>query len=178
MSDLLRRCETFDWHGRDECSLIFICIGEACEHTRVRSARSHYVYADARPRDFQCGGLSHSFHRMFTRHVNRSSWSADASIGRRNIDYAPAALRQHHAQLVLHAEQRAEYVGVESRSIAFGGLLRDGAGLAFGTGVVDGNIEAAEALDGLIDQLAHIVVTAHVGAPILRLSADVAEFRD
>jgi hypothetical protein len=63
-------------------------------------------------------------------------------------------------------------------AVALCGLLRDRAGLAFGTGVVDGNIQAAKALDGLIDQVAHIVVMAHVGTPILRLSADVAEFGD
>src|SRR2546426_664225 len=49
MSDLLRCCETFDWHGRDECSFIFICIGEACEHARIRSARSDYVYPNSGP---------------------------------------------------------------------------------------------------------------------------------
>ena len=38
--------------------------------------------------------------------------------------------------------------------------------------------QAAEARDGLIDQVAHIVVVAHVGTPILSLSADPAEFSD
>src|ERR1700722_13174643 len=71
VSDLLRLSETFDRHGRDKCSLIFICTAEACEHTRVRSARCHYVYANTGPCHFQSGGLGYSFHRMFTPHVNR-----------------------------------------------------------------------------------------------------------
>src|SRR5271155_4637887 len=65
-----------------------------------------------------------------------------------------------------------------SKVVGLCGLLRDRAGLAFGTGVVDGHIEAAKARDGLIDQVAHIVVVAHVGTPILRLNADLAEFGD
>src|SRR5438552_12226487 len=46
MSDFLWCCETFDWHGRDERRLIFIGVGEACEHTRICSARSHHIHAD------------------------------------------------------------------------------------------------------------------------------------
>jgi len=57
MSDLLWCCETFDWHGRDERRFIFICVGEACEHTRICSARSHHINAHTGARDFKCGGL-------------------------------------------------------------------------------------------------------------------------
>ena len=44
VSDLLWCGETFDWHGGDERRFIFICTGEAREHTGVRRARSNYVY--------------------------------------------------------------------------------------------------------------------------------------
>src|SRR6266481_2040866 len=77
---------------------------------------------------------------------------------------------------MLHAQQRAENVGVESGRVALGGLICHRAHLAFGPGVVNGYIETTEARDGLIDQVAHIFVVAHVGTPILRLSADLAEF--
>src|ERR1700694_3636609 len=81
MSDLLWCCETFDWHGGDERRFIFICVGEACEHTRIRSARSDYVYSNSGPCDFQCSGLRQSFHCMFAGYINGGSGSADASIG-------------------------------------------------------------------------------------------------
>jgi len=47
MSDLLWCCETFHWHGGDERRFVLICVGEACEHTRICSARSHHIYAHA-----------------------------------------------------------------------------------------------------------------------------------
>src|SRR6266849_3498337 len=103
MSDLLWCCETFHWHGRDERRFVLICVGEACEHTRICSARSHHIYADTRARDFQCRGLCQPFHCMFASYINGCPSSTDASIGRRDIDDAPAPLWQHGPQFVLHA---------------------------------------------------------------------------
>ena len=40
------------------------------------------VYANAGPCYFQCGGLGHSFDRMFAGDANRCARSADASVGR------------------------------------------------------------------------------------------------
>ena len=88
----------------------------------------------------------------------------------------PLPLRQHHAQLMLHAQQRAEHVGVEGGGIAFGGLLRHRAGLAFGAGVVDGHVQATKARNGPIDQVAHLVLVAHVGRHELGFSAERAQF--
>src|SRR2546426_12017665 len=176
MSDLLRCCETFDWHGRDECSFIFICIGEACEHARIRSARSDYVYPNSAPCDFQCCGFGHSFHRMFAGYVNGCSGSTDASIGRRDIDDAPAPLWQHHPQFVLHAQQHAEHIGVEGGGVALGGLIDDQAPLALGTGIVDGGVDPAEAGHGLIDQVAHLVFVTDVGLDERGFGAEAAKF--
>jgi len=47
----------------------------------------------------------------------------DASVGRRDIDDAPATLWQHHPQFVLHAEQRTQDVCIESSRVALGGLV-------------------------------------------------------
>ena len=88
----------------------------------------------------------------------------------------PPALLEHHSQLVLHAQQRAEDVGVEGGRIRLGGLLRHGTGLAFGTRVVDRHVQAAETLDGPIDQAADIVLVTHVGSPELGLGAGRSEF--
>ena len=77
----------------------------------------------------------------------------------------------HHAQLVLHAEQRAENVRVEGRGITFCRLLGDRARLALGAGIVDCNIEAAEAGDGPIDEIAYLFLVTDVGGDEFRVRA-------
>src|SRR5439155_14994400 len=136
MSDLLWCCETFDWHGRDERRFIFICVGEACEHTRIRSPRSDYVYPNSGPCDFQRRGFSQPFHRMFASYINRCSGGADASIGRRDVDDAPAPLWQHGPQFVLHAQQHTQYVAVKSSRVALCGLVGYETAQSFRPGIV------------------------------------------
>ena len=97
------------------------------------------------------------------------------SHGRREVHDAAAALRLHHAHLMLHAEQHAEHVGIESGRVALGCLLRHRTGLAFGAGVVDGHVKPAEAGHGLVDQVAHVVFMANVGADEFSLHAAGAE---
>src|SRR5258708_27639244 len=98
------------------------------------------------------------------------------TIGGRYIDDAAMALGHHHAQLMLHAEQRAENVGIESGRVALGSLLRDRTRLALGSGVVDGDVDATEARDGLIDQVSYVVFVAHIGIHVFRLRVESAEF--
>src|SRR5438445_1577282 len=83
--------------------------------------------------------------------------------GRRYVDDAARPLGQHHAKLMLHAQECAENVGVEGGSVAFGGLLRYRARLAFGTGGIDGHIQATKPRNSLIDQSTHIVFAANIG---------------
>ena len=76
---------------------------------------------------------------------------------------------------MLHAEQRAEHIGIERRGVAVGRLLGHRAGLAFGAGAVDGRIQTTEARDGPIDQTAHIVFAAHIGTNEFRFAAEAAQ---
>jgi uncharacterized protein YbjT (DUF2867 family) len=76
---------------------------------------------------------------------------------------------------VLHAEKRTEHVGIEHGGVAFLRLLGHGTRMAFGAGIVDGNIELAKAPHGLIHKIPHLIVMAHVGADELRVSALRAE---
>ena len=76
---------------------------------------------------------------------------------------------------MLHAEERAEHIGIERRGVAVGGLLRHRAGLAFGAGVVDGSIEPTEARDGLIDQARAHRPHGDVGADELGFGAELAQ---
>ena len=78
----------------------------------------------------------------------------DPGVGRRNIDDAAAALSQHYAQLKLHAEERAEHIGIDCGGVAVGGLLPSPGGLAFGASAVDGRIQTTKARDDLDDVFA------------------------
>src|SRR5216684_2064362 len=162
MSDLLRFCQTFDWHSRDECSFIFVCVGEACEHTRICSARSHHINAHTGALDFKCSGLCQPLHRMFASYINGCSGSADASIGRRDIDDAPAPLSQHRPQFVLHAEQRTQDVCIESSRVALCGLFCYETPQSFRPSIIDCNIQASETLDGLIHKVPHVLILADI----------------
>ena len=115
---------------------------------------------------------------MFARGVDRRARATFVTERRGDVDDAAAALRLHHAQLVLHAQNRAEDVGVEGRGIALGGLVGGGSGLAFGAGGVDRDVEAAKADDRLVDEVADIVVMTNVGADKLGLRAGCAQLGD
>src|ERR1700722_588928 len=101
---------------------------------------------------------------MFAGGVDRRSRAALMSKGRGDVDNAAGALRHHAAQFMLPAEDRAQHIGVESRGMAFRGLLGGRAGLALGAGGVDRDIKAAEALHGLVDQSANVILMTDVRA--------------
>jgi hypothetical protein len=84
-------------------------------------------------------------------------------------------LRLHHAQLVLHAEQRAEHVSVEGGRVAFSGLINYRAWLALCACGVDGGVDPAKPLNSLVDQAAHVVLVAHVGTDERRFHAEAPE---
>jgi len=76
---------------------------------------------------------------------------------------------------MLHAQQRAEHIGVEGGGVGIGGLLRYGAWLAFGAGAVDGGVQATEARDGPIDQVPYVVLLAHIRAQEFDFRAERAK---
>src|SRR5260370_34329260 len=78
-------------------------------------------------------------------------------------------------RISLHAKQYAEHIGIEGGRVALRCLLRHRTWLAFGAGVVDGNVKPAEAGHGLVDQIAYVVFAAHVGADKFSLHAAGAE---
>ncbi len=112
---------------------------------------------------------------MLARSIDRGAGCPFVPVGRGYVDDAAATLRPHHAQLVLHAEQRTEHVGVEGGRVAFAGLLSHRSRPTFGARGVDGGVDPAEACDGLIDQAGHVVLAAHVGADESRLGTEAAE---
>src|SRR6266851_6826562 len=77
---------------------------------------------------------------------------------------------------MLHTQQRAEHVGVEGRCVALGTLRRYGARFAFSAGSIDGHIQATKPCDRLVNQAAHLVLVAHIGAKKLGFGSQLAEF--
>src|SRR6202049_3874434 len=67
---------------------------------------------------------------------------------------------------------RITNIGVERRGIAFRGLVRDRANLAFGAGIVHRDIETAKPCDGLVDQSADVILLADVGLDELGLRTE------
>src|SRR5713226_6871382 len=172
VSDLLRFCQTLDGYCRDQRQFVFICTGEAGEHSCIRSTRGDYVYSNSGARDFQCSGFCQALYRMLAGHVNGRSGSPDASVGRRDIDDAPAPLWQHHSQFMFHAEQRTQDVCVEGRGVGFCSLLRHRAWCAFGSSIVDRNIQTSETLDRSIHKVTHVLILADVSTNKNGLSSE------
>jgi hypothetical protein len=51
---------------------------------------------------------------------------------------------------MLHAEQRAEHIGVKRRRVALGGLLDHWAGLTFGSGSIYSHIQTTKTRSSVI----------------------------
>src|SRR6202040_2068112 len=64
------------------------------------------------------------------------------------------------------------------RGIAFRGLLRDPAALAFGASIVHCNIETPKSRDGLVDHIADVVLLANVGVDELGFRTGGTQFLD
>jgi len=76
---------------------------------------------------------------------------------------------------MLQAEHDAQHIGLERVGIGFDRRLGQRTGLAFGAGIVDGDIEPAEAGHGLVDQGADIRLVADIGPDELGLGAELAQ---
>jgi hypothetical protein len=137
---------------------------------------SDRIDADTERSGLKSSGLRESFHGVFAGGVERQIRCAALTHGRGNVDDAAAALWLHDAQLVFQAQKCAEHIGVEHRRVAVGCLVGYRTRFTFGAGIVDGDIQAAEARDGLVDQIAHIVLAAHVRLNERRLRAEPAQF--
>jgi hypothetical protein len=81
----------------------------------------------------------------------------------------------HHAQLMLHAQQRAEDVGIEDGRVALGGMFYNRTGLAFGSGSVYRHIKATEACHGLIDEVSYVVLVPYIRIHEFRLRVESAQ---
>ena len=72
---------------------------------------------------------------------------------------------------MLKPQKGAEDVGIESRRVTFHGLINEGTRFSFGPRIIDRDINATEAFNGLINQIMHIFLEAHIGTNIFSFRA-------
>jgi hypothetical protein len=76
---------------------------------------------------------------------------------------------------MLEAQERAKHIRLEHRSEAVWRLLNHRTRLAFRASIVDGDIEAAESRDGLVDHGADVILLTDVGVDELGLRTERAQ---
>src|SRR6202023_2643618 len=175
VGELLREAETTHRNSRHQSRLVLRRARKAGQHASVRRTRRHAVHTDSRLGDFQGHRLGDAFDGVLAADIDRGPRRTLVPVGRGDVDNATAALSLHDAHLVLHAQNHAENIRVERRGIAFRGLVRDRANLAFGAGIVHRDIETAKPCDGLVDQSADVILLADVGVDELGLRAERAQ---
>src|SRR6266849_4344059 len=173
---LLREAEATHRNTRYQSRLVLRRFGKAGQHAGVRRTRRHGIHTDSRFGEFERHGLGDAFDGVLAADIDGGARRTLVPVGRGDVDNVAAALSLHDAHFVLHAQDHAENVRVERRGIAFCGLVRDRADLAFGAGIVHRDIETAKPCDGLVDQSADLIVLTDVGVDELRLRTERAKF--
>ena len=93
------------------------------------------------------------------------------------IDDSAAAIFEHDWNFVTHGIENAPNVDVENAAIfGFGRLFERT--FPFDTGVVKGDVEAAEFIDREIDHRFHVRIFGNVRADECRVAAKFLNFRD
>src|SRR6202023_368680 len=126
----------------------------------VRRTRRHGVHTDSRLGGLERYRLGDTFDGVLAADIDGGPRCTLVPVGRGDVDNATVALSLHDAHFMLHAQDHAENIRVERRGVAFRGLVRDRANLAFGAGIVHRNVETAKPGDGLVDQSADVIVLA------------------
>ena len=85
-------------------------------------------------------------------------------------------MRKHSPNLVLHAQKHTKHICVEDGFIVLGVYIGSRLGIADGASVIDGNVEATETSDGLVDEVLDFLFMPHIGAQKFGLSAELAQF--
>src|SRR4029077_2974294 len=75
-----------------------------------------------------------------------------------------------------HAQKHTKHIGVEDGLIAFGGHIGGRPGIPHSASLIDGNVEATETSDDLVDKVLDLVFVPHIDAHKFAVSAEVAEF--
>src|SRR5712692_10599193 len=77
---------------------------------------------------------------------------------------------------MLQAKQHAKHIGIEGGRIALRGLVDDRAGLTLGTGTIDGGVDSSKSRNGLVHQIAHLIILPDVGLDEDGFCAEAVQF--
>src|SRR5277367_4824118 len=178
VGDFLGEAKTLKRNSLHRGSLVLWRTGEAGQHAGVRRPGRDGVHPNSRLGELERYRFGDAFDGVLGPDVDRGESRAPVSVGRGDVDDATAALGQHRAHFVLHAQDHAENIGLERRGKTFRSLIRDRTNLPFGGGVVHGDIETAKPRDGLVDHAADVSLLANVGVDELGLRPQRAQLLD
>jgi hypothetical protein len=160
----------------DDAGAAFVGVaGEAAHHRGVDDAGADGVDADAVGGVVQGGRFGEADEAVLGCGVGGLALEAlDAGAGR-GVDDRAAAAGQHERDLVLHGDEHATEV---DRHQAVPLRRRDRVGRLdrlLDARVVEGDIQAAEALDGRVERRPQLVVVGHVAGHRQRLAAGLLD---
>src|SRR6266436_1304719 len=119
--------------------------------------------------------LRDAFHGVLTANIRGRARATDFAVGRRDVNDAAFALPKHRPNLVLHAEKHTKYICVEDGFVVLGVRICSGLGIAHGAGVIDGNVEASETSDDLVNEVFDFLFMPHIGTHKFGFSAEFAK---
>src|SRR6202049_38723 len=160
----------------EKISFVLLRLPKTVEHSRFHRTRANDVDANACAGEFDRRGLRDAFHGVLAADIHRRGRATDFAVRRRDVNDAAFTLRKHSPNLVLHAQKHTKHIGVEDGLIVLGGYVGSQTGSALGASVIDGNIEATETSDGLVDEVLDFLFMPHIGAVKFGLSAELAQF--
>jgi hypothetical protein len=160
----------------EEICFVFLRLRKTVEHPRFRRTRANDVDTNACAGEFDGRRLRDAFHGVLTADIHRCGRAADFAVRRRDVNDAAFALPKHGPNLVLHAQKHTKHICVEDGLIALGRYIGSRTGSAYSAGVIDGNVEATETSDDLVDEVPDFLLMAHIGAHKFGFSAEVAQF--
>jgi hypothetical protein len=162
--------------GLEEIYFVFLRLREVVEHPRFRRAGANDVDTNARAGEFDGRRLRDAFDGVLAAHIHRCGRAADFAVRRRDVNDAAFALREHRPNLVLHAQKHTKHIRVEDGLIALGGYIGSRTRIAHGAGVIDGNVEASETSDDLVDEVLDFIFMPNIRADEFGVSTEVAKF--
>src|SRR3954454_2529774 len=157
--------------GDDGGAAFFSAAGEAAHHLGVDDAGADRVDADAQGGVVERGRLRQADESVLRRGVRGLAGEALDAGARRRVDDRAAATGEHELDLVLHGHERTAQVDRdEAVPLVVGDLVRRLDRL-LDAGVVDRNVQAAEALDRRVQRRSNVVRARDIARRGKRLAA-------
>src|SRR6185437_5861464 len=161
-----------DWFLRDHPRPPFSgAAGEASHHRGVDIAGADDVNANV-----LCGVIEgrrpgEADHAVFRRGIRWAAFDSDDAGARGGVHDRAASLLEHERDLVLHAKEYAAEVDVDDPFPLVQVVVRSRSGLPrLNARVIEGEIQAPEGFDGLIQSRLHVLDPRHVAPDVDRLA--------